>query len=337
MTARNWSTFYDENHALYARLVDVATVLMRQQLEVEEIKYLSMSSRVKARSSYLEKVERKGYADPSKQLTDFAGIRVVTYLPSQVSQVCDLVHEFFDIDSKNSDDKSVDLGIDKVGYQSRHFICRLGRRRSKLPEYKGLHALAFEVQVRTILQHAWADLAHSKTYKFSSRLPNELQRRLNLHAGNLELVDIGLDELSSSIDAYSAMLATRPALHAEPVNSISLFTYVKDKFPEAEDRGGSVVLDELVDELRNYGISTIGEFDKIIKDDLYNELLLRGKTVAGIVRITLLCTDFNRYFSRSWKGQWVRVSKDVSEFIQSRSKSKGLLRVLKKNNIAVVA
>lgn len=76
----------------------------------------------------------------------------------------------FNIDEKNSLDKKILLASDQIGYRSVHFVCDLGAQRSGLPEFKDLGGLKFEIQVRTLLQHAWAELAHDRNYKFSGTL-----------------------------------------------------------------------------------------------------------------------------------------------------------------------
>ena len=46
-----------------------------------------------------------------------------------------------------------------------------------LPEMKLFSGIPFEIQVRTILQHAWAEFAHDRNYKFRGVLPDVIARR----------------------------------------------------------------------------------------------------------------------------------------------------------------
>ncbi len=46
-----------------------------------------------------------------------------------------------------------------------------------------------EIQVRTILQHSWAEMEHDISYKSDQQIPNELQRRFLALAGLLEIAD----------------------------------------------------------------------------------------------------------------------------------------------------
>jgi putative GTP pyrophosphokinase len=46
-----------------------------------------------------------------------------------------------------------------------------------------------EIQVRTILQHAWAEIEHDIQYKSSTAIPEEIRRRFMALAGMLEIAD----------------------------------------------------------------------------------------------------------------------------------------------------
>ena len=48
---------------------------------------------------------------------------------------------------------------------------RLGSNRRKLSEYKKFDGLVAEIQIRTVLQHAWAEIEHDIRYKSTSTIP----------------------------------------------------------------------------------------------------------------------------------------------------------------------
>ena len=79
---------------------------------------------------------------------------------------------------------------------------QLSERRLGLAECKKYRDLRCEVQVRTLLQHAWAEIEHDRNYKFSGVLPHEIRRRFYLVAGVLEMMDREFDRLSGDIDEY---------------------------------------------------------------------------------------------------------------------------------------
>jgi putative GTP pyrophosphokinase len=169
---------------LHGRLTDVAIELVRNLVESNDVEYLSVTGRTKDTDSIKEKIRRKDYKTPRIQMTDISGIRVITYLESQVEKIISIVREAFEIDEDNSLDRKQILGSDKVGYRSAHFVCTLGDIRSSLLEYRDFRAFKFEIQVRTVLQHAWAELAHDRSFKFSPGLPQGIQRKFNLYSGN---------------------------------------------------------------------------------------------------------------------------------------------------------
>ncbi len=212
----------------HRRLTPVVQSLLENILRSRSIAFLTVNGRPKDKQSALEKFQRKSYNDPKSQMTDLTGIRVITFLDSQVRQICEVVREVFEIDDKNSLDKSAILGNDKIGYRSVHFVCTLGAARAGLREYDTLTDLKFEIQVRTVLQHAWAELAHNRSYKFGMTLPEPIQRKLNLYAGMLEIIDDSVDNISKEIDIYTSSLetASKDDLLDQAINSISLAVFL---------------------------------------------------------------------------------------------------------------
>ena len=156
---------------LHRRLTDVTVELVRSLLDSNGVPYLSVNGRTKSIESINEKLKRKSYKSPKTQMTDVSGIRIITYLESQVEQALAVMRTAFEIDESNSLDRKKILGFDRVGYRSAHLVCTLGNIRSSLLEYKDFKLLKFEIQIRTVLQHAWAELAHDRTFKFSPGLP----------------------------------------------------------------------------------------------------------------------------------------------------------------------
>jgi putative GTP pyrophosphokinase len=99
----------------HERLTAGVRSLLENMLRKKSVDYLSISGRVKTLDGALEKIRRKEYRNPKQQLTDLSGIRVITYLEEQVAQISNVVKELFEIDRKNSLDRTEILGNDKVG------------------------------------------------------------------------------------------------------------------------------------------------------------------------------------------------------------------------------
>lgn len=254
------------------------------------------------------------------QLTDLSGIRIVVYFETDVGRVSKVIREAFDVDERHSINQEELLSPNQTGYRSFHFVCELGNSRSGLPEFVGLGGLKFEFQVRTVLQHAWAELAHDRNYKFSGKLPRELERRLFLYAGMLEIADRGFDELSREIDLYVIKLRDQTS-HGDlavEVTSLSLKTFV-DLWAEKNSiriEGPTVKSDlsDLVRELNQFGVHTLAELQAIIPPT-YVDIVHKTNyetTIHGYVRDWMLIHDWRR-FRRDVSINWL-ISRDSELF-----------------------
>jgi ppGpp synthetase/RelA/SpoT-type nucleotidyltranferase len=149
-----------------------------------------LETRTKDVESFLDKAlksdSRGGfkYADPAAQLTDLVGARVLVPLSADVAPVARLVQRLFVVDEMS--DQRADSLLDVPGYQSLHFLVRL---RDDDRERLGVIDRPVELQVRSILQHAWAALQHDLMYKGERAPTDHVRRRLIALAGLLELAD----------------------------------------------------------------------------------------------------------------------------------------------------
>ncbi|MBX3628022.1 MAG: hypothetical protein KF892_23640 [Rhizobacter sp.] len=282
------------------------------------MEYLAITGRTKERASAIEKIARKGYSDPGTELTDLTGIRVVLFSETDVKKAGDLVEKSFAVDKENSLNQDDLLNTNQTGYRSVHFVCDLGRDRRPLPEFDGLAGLRFEIQLRTVLQHAWAELSHDRNYKFSGKLPRELERRLYLYAGLLEIADKGFDELSRSIDEYSAQIETKSeqGVLSTELNSITLRQFVntwsENTGVPVEDKPGPDAYSDLVRELSQFGIQTLADLNALIPKR-YVELAKKRSypmTTYGIVREWMLAHDWRR-FERDVERNWIIPKNDA--------------------------
>jgi ppGpp synthetase/RelA/SpoT-type nucleotidyltranferase len=296
---KNWLTEILPRHT---RLTVAVKSLLENILREKQIEFLDINGRVKTIDSALEKIKRKKYSDPKAQMTDLSGIRVITYLESQVSEVTIAIRKLFLVDEENSLDRSTVLGSDRIGYRSAHFVCSLGEARAQLPEYASLGDLKFEIQVRTVLQHAWAELAHDRSFKFQTGLPTSIQRKLNLYAGMLEIVDSAFDSIAKEIDDYTLQLNNKSPkqLSEVEINSISISKFIReatqrtDLYIEHKDPD-----DELLKEQSDFGVKNIGQLETMFTDDFIrwcesNKISL---TTFSLLRDMMIYTNFDLYFS----------------------------------------
>jgi ppGpp synthetase/RelA/SpoT-type nucleotidyltranferase len=312
----------NERLALHSRLSPTAKALIENVLARNQIDTLSVTTRVKDYGSAKNKIERKKYKDLDNQFTDLTGIRIVVYFASQISQCIEVIRNLFDIDEDNSTDRSEVLGLDRMGYRSSHFVCTLGPSRSQLAEYDSIASLKFEIQVRTVLQHAWAELAHDRSYKFSTGLPDNIQREINLYSGLLEIADSAFDRISKDILQYRSKLKSedRSILSRELINILSLqslaeriyYTVKINIWDEIDNPSG------LLEELDRFGLKYISDLELLISDDFkeaYNSCGLY-ENILGFYRSVLMYTDLHRFLHI--KGSWNGVDSETVEFLSKK-------------------
>lgn len=115
-------------------------------------------------------------------------MRVITFFPSTLEEIDTLLNQEFEVVERS--DKGEELiEEDRFGYQNIHYLVRLKQQRAGLAEYERFAKAVAEVQVRTILQHAWAEIEHDIQYKSSVAIPTEIHRRFMALAGVLEIAD----------------------------------------------------------------------------------------------------------------------------------------------------
>ena len=306
---------YIEARSTYKILANKVEQIIKEVLEINNINFHMVTSRAKSIESFSEKIKKPKYDKPLEQLTDLAGIRIIGYVESDVNAISKLIEDIFLIDPENSLDKSNELGIDKVGYKSIHYVCQLEKSRTKLPEYSRFKELSFEIQIRTILQHSWAEIEHDKNYKFTGTLRKDIQRRFKLLAGLLESADREFDSISNEIDNYAKSVSEN-TVKGEldiPINSTSLKEFLKTKFAKAVSqknisphfngkRGEKMILKELAD----YQIETLMNLNEIIPVNL-ESLIIKNKdrgNFLGLVRTIMMADNLDKYLSSSHKGNW---------------------------------
>ncbi len=83
-----------------------------------------------------------------------------------------------------------------------HYVVTLDNRRSDLLEYKAYKTQKFEIQIRSILQHAWAEIEHDIGYKSKGNIPDNIKRNFSRVAALLETSDLEFTKLRVRLTEY---------------------------------------------------------------------------------------------------------------------------------------
>jgi putative GTP pyrophosphokinase len=177
---------YEQQYPLYCAFTERVEKLISEFIRENGVRVHSIASRVKEKDSFRNKLSRSDVGYQSlRDVTDISGIRIITYFDI----VAKLIEEEFDVDRVNSADKRALLDPDRFGYLSLHYIAMLPAVRLKLTEYRRFADLKVEIQIRSILQHTWAEIEHDLGYKNQQSVPKEVRRRFSRLAGLLEIAD----------------------------------------------------------------------------------------------------------------------------------------------------
>lgn len=180
---------FDDTIGKYERLLEYTKTTLKSLLNEKNIKFHEIEGRIKDKESLKKKIEIKDKYTELSDITDICGLRIITFFSDDVDRIANLLEKEFNLDKENSIDKRKSQDPTKFGYVSLHYILQLDGIRADLSENLCLKGLKFEVQIRTILQHAWAEIEHDFGYKTERDVPENIRRRFSRLAGLIELAD----------------------------------------------------------------------------------------------------------------------------------------------------
>lgn len=168
---------------------------LKRSLSSGGLHNLQIESRTKSVDSYVAKAlspdpvapEEFRYSNPATEITDAVGARIIVPLSTDVEPVRLLLHQKYVVEEEV--ERGAEDQLEVPGYQSLHLLVRLPEQEQSNPDFTDISDMVLEVQVRTILQHAWASLQHDLAYKTARAPAPPLKRRLTALAGVLELAD----------------------------------------------------------------------------------------------------------------------------------------------------
>ena len=224
---------FDQRKEMLDEFCIRAKSLVEDCLKDAGIRFQSVQARVKKR----EKLQAK-YLDPEKHytklddITDQAALRVITYYDDELDLVIGVLKREFEVNPEQSVDKR-ETEPNKFGYRAVNLVCTHSEKRKSDVQFKKQANLSFEIQVTSVLGHAWSEIEH-EWYDLKETYPAAIKRRFSRLAALFELAEsefVSLREQRTSyrrsvgvqveaevadvaIDAVSmkALIATEPAI-----------------------------------------------------------------------------------------------------------------------------
>jgi len=282
---------YRDNLPVYNKIKDLVLDTLRKCLADNSIMIAGLEGRVKTEKSLTGKLELKGYKYRTiDDITDIVGVRIITFFSDEVDIISALAEKLFDIDWQNSVDKRKMLEIDRFGYMSLHYICRLPKSICDDPTAPQMNSIRFELQMRSALQHVWANMQHDTGYKSDVEIPIHYQRSLNRLAGILELADEQFSRIRKEINDYRRNVQSLVAsgnFDDVPLNGDTFRSYSQlQPFKHLVDKIATINQAEVYDDsimpyyhvLLHMGMKTIGDIERLrikYSDNAYQLALIQ--------------------------------------------------------------
>lgn len=199
----NFIDLYFKNFSTYKAFTKNLVQIIENLLKENNITFLSVTYRIKNIHKCIEKIKRKNYKNPVEDLLDLCGIRIICYFQKDIEAIFNLLEKNFQIiDNK----KNINNDPTKFGYRSKHIIIKLLDDWYNIPIFKNSQNIKVEVQIRTILMHAWAEIEHKLAYKKESHIPTHIRRKFSRLSAKLEESDEQFEDLMAEIKQYQKTL-----------------------------------------------------------------------------------------------------------------------------------
>jgi len=165
-----------------------------------------ISGRIKNFSSYFNKYLRmlkNGEKDP--KITDLLGIRIICPFIEDLPAAEDLICKSFNVIEK---ELKGHYTFKEFGYESTHLLVAIPKTIIEKYGYPGTDTV--EIQIRTILQDAWAEVEHELVYKAEFNPFDEpMRRKLAAVNASLSLADIIFQEIRGYQRSYTKEMEKR--------------------------------------------------------------------------------------------------------------------------------
>lgn len=221
-------------------------------------------ARVKTWPSLKAKAKRRTDPDPWRDIHDVVGVRVTTFHSTEIPVALTVLAGSFTV--LKSVDKTAETRIaGDFGYGSHHLVLRVPEEAEG--PVAGYAGFTFEVQVRTVLQHAWAEFEHDIRYKRGTVTPDpRVDRAFTLAAGLIELADQQFDQIAA-LQGPAANPADDVELSPEALPGI-LSACLTDRFPRSRSQDYHWLHEVLVAD----GVTTVGQLRSLISPEAIAEL-----------------------------------------------------------------
>lgn len=163
------------------------------------------SFRLKSEDSALKKYDRWESLESAREMHDLAGARFVVLLRTDLKIIEDVVKGFSGWSTLRARhfEYEVDDDPEVFDYQSIHLLIK-GSRGATINGHTLTDDVTCELQIRTLMQHAYAELCHDKIYKNFRAIPVSAKRLVARSMALMETTDSIFCETAKELEEVAA-------------------------------------------------------------------------------------------------------------------------------------
>ncbi|MBQ6972062.1 MAG: hypothetical protein IJP86_06865 [Synergistaceae bacterium] len=215
---------YVESLKLYEEYAARIRNLIQDLVEVEGVEFYAIEGWAEPPAELLRMLttlEEKDLAG-----VDLVTIRVLLRFPADVLRIESLIKSEFDVDPSRSlpSNSRVLKDPGRFGYPAVVYILSLSQSRSTLKEWEKYKDLNFRLELRTLLQEAWATILPKVSQTVGRESEDEFTRELFLLGAMLEKADKGFLTLRDEIKNDAVLVSPSANKAPEQVTAETVFT-----------------------------------------------------------------------------------------------------------------
>jgi hypothetical protein len=230
-------------------------------------------------------------------------------------------------------------------------VVSLNPARLALAEYRRFEGFKAEIQIRTVIQHAWAEIEHDLGYKRELAIPKTVRRKFFQLAAMLEMADEGFTSIKQTLTQYEKevgeAISTTPETVEIDATSIREYINTSLVLKSCEEKICTRLNCSIEDftenvperdaaSLRWVGLRTVNELDEFLKANsevvvamavnsiegyigkrnIGNETLIRGISLLYVCYVILgrkgNLEEFMKYYNENGFGPDNDTLKDIA-------------------------
>jgi ppGpp synthetase/RelA/SpoT-type nucleotidyltranferase len=177
--------------------------LSRQGYSTDTLLKIPAIPRIKENKSLIEKALYRGksYSNPYDEITDKVGVRFVVLNLDEIPVINSVIEncDIWEISKDKDFEKEKAEKPEFFTYQSVHYV--IWNRTDITGAVNIPKGIPCEIQIRTLLQHSYAELSHDIAYKKEEHISPEMRRIFARSMALIETTDLLFREVRKMVDA----------------------------------------------------------------------------------------------------------------------------------------